>query len=130
MCIRDRISEEQRAIYDTVKAANAAGIAQINPQNSCHDIDVATRGVITEAGYGEYFIHRTGHGLGLEIHEEPSIMTDVKQKLRTGMVFTVEPGIYKPGTGGVRIEDDVVVTADGCEILTTLTRDLITIDNR
>ena len=121
------ITAEQQAIYDAVRQANAAGVGLVSPQRSCHDIDVATRGVITKAGFGEYFIHRTGHGLGLEVHEEPSIMTNIRQQLRLGMVFTVEPGIYLPGVGGVRIEDDVVVTAEGCEVLTSMTRELVTI---
>ena len=121
------ISEAQHIMYETVKAANAAGLAATHPSNTCHDVDVAARAVITDAGLGDYFIHRTGHGLGLEVHEEPSIMTNIKQPLSPGMVFTVEPGVYRPGVGGVRIEDDVVVTADGCDVLTSMTKELITI---
>jgi len=80
--------------------------------------------VITEAGYGEYFIHRTGHGLGLESHEPPYIVAGNEQRLGVGMTFTVEPGIYLPGRGGVRVEDDVVITEEGCESLTTFERRL------
>jgi Xaa-Pro dipeptidase len=80
--------------------------------------------VIEEAGYGEYFIHRTGHGLGLEGHEPPYIVEGNQQLLQPGMTFTVEPGIYLPGKGGVRIEDDVVITAAGSESLTTFPREL------
>ena len=80
---------------------------------SAEEVDQAARSVIEEAGYGEYFIHRTGHGLGLEAHEPPYIVAGNKRILQPGMTFTVEPGIYLPGRGGVRIEDDVVVTKDG-----------------
>ena len=88
------------------------------------EVDAAARSVIEEAGYGEYFLHRTGHGLGLEIHEPPYIVEGNELILQPGMTFTVEPGIYLPGRGGVRIEDDVLVTEDGCESLTTLPREL------
>jgi Xaa-Pro dipeptidase len=83
--------------------------------------------VIVEAGYGEYFIHRTGHGLGLESHEPPYIVAGNGRRLGVGMTFTVEPGIYLPGRGGVRVEDDVVITEEGCESLTTFERHLLSI---
>jgi Xaa-Pro dipeptidase len=115
---------ELRKIYAVVQAANAAGRAAVRPGVSAEAVDKATRDVIERAGYGEYFTHRTGHGLGLEIHEPPYLWAGNTLLLEPGMTFTVEPGIYVPGLGGVRIEDDVLVTADGCESLTTFSRDL------
>lgn len=118
-------SSEMKRVYDTVKAANAAGRAAVRPGVTCASVDWAARDVIEAAGYGEYFTHRTGHGLGLEGHEPPYIVAGNDLTLQPGMTFTVEPGIYIPGKGGVRIEDNVVVTEAGCESLTTFTRDLI-----
>ncbi|MCU0498614.1 MAG: aminopeptidase P family protein [Anaerolineae bacterium] len=109
---------EMQKIYDTVVAANQAAIAAIKPGVECGEVDQAARSVIEAAGYGEYFIHRTGHGLGLEVHELPQIAPGVEDRLLPGMVFTVEPGIYIPGLGGVRIEDNVLVTGTGVEVLT------------
>ncbi|MCA9961625.1 MAG: aminopeptidase P family protein, partial [Anaerolineales bacterium] len=121
------ISDELRHIYEVVKLANEAGKQATKPGATGRDVDRAARGVIDNAGFGEYFIHRTGHGLGLEIHEPPFMMEGYTEPLGVGNVFTVEPGIYIPGKGGVRIEDDVVVTADGYHCLTSLTRELITV---
>jgi Xaa-Pro dipeptidase len=95
----------------------------VRPGVPAQAVDRAARAVIEEAGYGEYFIHRTGHGLGLEVHEPPYIVAGNEQLLEPGMTFTVEPGVYLPGRGGVRIEDDVVVTASGGESLTTFPRE-------
>jgi Xaa-Pro dipeptidase len=114
---------EMQEIYEVVKQANAAGREAVWPGTTCSAVDAATRAVIEEAGYGEFFTHRTGHGLGMEIHEPPYIVTGNEQVLEVGMTFTIEPGIYLPGRNGVRIEDDVVVTQDGCESLTTMSRD-------
>ncbi|HEX2622922.1 MAG TPA: Xaa-Pro peptidase family protein [Phototrophicaceae bacterium] len=111
-------SAEIQKIYDTVLAANQAAIAAAGPGVECGVVDQAARDVITKAGYGEYFIHRTGHGLGLETHELPQMAAGVEDVLKPGMIFTVEPGIYIPGLGGVRIEDDVLVTETGVEVLT------------
>ncbi len=118
------VSDELKKIYSLVQAANAAAQAATRPGVPAAEVDAAARRVITEGGYGEYFVHRLGHGLGLEGHEDPSMHGRNELSLGPGMTFTVEPGIYVPGLGGVRIEDDVVVTADGCESLTTLPRDL------
>ncbi len=119
------IDPELRRIYNTVKLANQQGKAISRPGATGQDIDRAARQVIEEAGYGEYFIHRTGHGLGLEVHEHPYIMENNTEPLEVGMVFTVEPGIYLPDRGGVRIEDNLVITAEGYHCLTSITRDLV-----
>lgn len=116
--------EKFREVYEVVKAANAAGRAAARPGVTCQEVDRAARAVIEEAGYGEYFVHRTGHGLGLDIHEDPNIVEGNELPLQEGMTITVEPGIYIEGWGGVRIEDNLVVTADGAESLTTLDREL------
>ncbi len=121
------IEQECKRIYDLVKQSNAQGKAAARPGATGRDVDRAARAVIDDAGYGDYFIHRTGHGLGLEVHEPPYIMEGNKGPLTVGNVFTVEPGIYLTGRGGVRIEDDVVITADGHRSLTTFPRELITI---
>jgi Xaa-Pro dipeptidase len=118
------IEPELRAIYDLVLSANEAARAATRPGQVAAEIDAAARRVITAGGYGDYFVHRLGHGLGLEGHEDPSMHGQNETSLAPGMTFTVEPGIYLPGRGGVRIEDDVVVTADGVESLSTLPREL------
>ncbi|GGH13526.1 M24 family metallopeptidase [Paenibacillus segetis] len=113
------LSEEKKHIYETVLAANQAAISAIKPGVTFGSIDKAARDVIDAAGYGEYFIHRLGHGLGIDVHEFPSIHGNNEILLTEGNVFTVEPGIYVPGVGGVRIEDDVLVTPEGVEVLTS-----------
>lgn len=113
-----------RSIYEAVKNANAAGRSQSRPGVTAGSIDDASRGTIVEAGFGEYFTHRTGHGLGLEVHEEPYIRGGNERIMEPGMTFTVEPGIYLDGHGGVRIEDDVVITETGAESLSTYSREL------
>lgn len=112
-------SAEFQKIYDTVKRANEAAIKAAGPGVPCGMVDKAARDVIAAAGYGEYFIHRTGHGLGLSGHELPQIAADVVDLLLPGMVHTIEPGIYVPGFGGVRIEDDVAITETGVDVLTS-----------
>jgi Xaa-Pro dipeptidase len=114
-------------VYAVVKAANEAGRAAARPGVAAQDVDRAARQVIENAGYGPYFRHRTGHGLGLEAHEGPNIVEGNTQILEPGMVFTVEPGIYLLNELGVRIEDNLVITPDGAESLTTFSRDLIQI---
>ena len=116
--------QELGKVYEIVAGANEAARAAVVPGVTCGDIDRAARMLIDEAGYGEYFIHRTGHGLGLEAHEPPNIRQAEGTQLEEGMVFTIEPGIYLPGKGGVRIEDNVVVSAEGVMSLTTYQREM------
>ncbi|WP_059046493.1 M24 family metallopeptidase [Paenibacillus rubinfantis] len=118
------LSEELVRIYDTVLAANEAAIAAIRPGVTFASIDRAAREVIEAAGYGPYFVHRLGHGLGIDVHEFPSVHGENEFLLAEGHVFTVEPGVYVPGVGGVRIEDDVLVTSNGVEVLTSYPKQL------
>ncbi|NHX36387.1 MULTISPECIES: M24 family metallopeptidase [Halolamina] len=110
-------SEQVREVHDLVREAQQAGVDAVEPGVTAESVDAAAREVIEAAGYGEQFIHRTGHGVGLDVHEEPYIVGGNERELEPGMVFSVEPGIYHPGEFGVRIEDLVVVTEDGCERL-------------
>jgi Xaa-Pro dipeptidase len=119
------LPEEFFDVYQIVAQANQAGRAAVRPEVAAQAVDQAARDVIENAGYGDYFIHRTGHGMGLEVHEPPYIVAGNRQALQQGMTFTVEPGIYLPGRGGVRIEDDLVVTKEGGKSLTTFTRELL-----
>ncbi|MBA4542685.1 MULTISPECIES: Xaa-Pro peptidase family protein [Thermoactinomyces] len=119
------IDEKQKEIYHTVLEAETAAIAACKPGVRLGDLDLVARRVIEEAGYGQYFTHRLGHGLGIDVHEFPSIHQANDQVLQAGMVFTIEPGIYLPGSGGVRIEDDVVITEEGCQVLTHYPKELI-----
>lgn len=121
-------SDEQKAITRAVLAANSTGRASGKPGLSAGVVDRAARKEIENAGFGPYFTHRTGHGLGMEAHEPPYMFGENDQLLQPGMVYTVEPGIYLPGKYGVRIEDDVVVTADGAETLSDLPRELYVIE--
>ena len=117
--------EEQRRVYDVVLAAQLAGVAAVRAGASGRaDVDEAARAVITEAGFGRFFGHGTGHGVGLEVHEAPSLGRLRGDVLEAGMVCTVEPGIYLEGVAGVRIEDTVLVTAGGCERLTVSPKEL------
>lgn len=115
---------EFKQIAGIVEEANAAGRMAARPGQPVANVDAAARLVIEKAGYGAYFTHRTGHGLGMEAHEEPYIRGDNPQLLEPGMTFTVEPGIYLPGKGGVRIEDNVVITQHGSESLSDMPRPL------
>lgn len=117
-------SERCRAIYHAVEAANRAGREAAAPGVKAGAVDEAARNTIVKAGFGDYFTHRTGHGLGLEVHEEPYIRAGNDLELEPGMTFTVEPGIYLNGEGGVRIEDDMVITEHGAESLSTYDRSL------
>jgi Xaa-Pro dipeptidase len=119
-----KIEPEFEKIYQLVLKANAAGQAACAPENLAGDVDRAARSVIEAGGYGVYFRHRTGHGLGLEVHEEPYMRPGNTMPLAPGMTFTVEPGIYLLDRGGVRIEDDVLITSTGSQSLTDLPREL------
>ncbi len=119
-----RPSARQREIHDLVLRSQRNAIAAVRPGAACAEIDRAARTVIEEAGRGKQFGHATGHGIGLMVHEGPSLSALSKGTVQEGMVFTVEPGVYVPGWGGVRIEDIVLVTGDGHRILTSLPREL------
>ncbi len=110
-------SETVSTVHSVVREALDAGISAIEPGVSSEEIDHATREIIESAGYGDAFVHRTGHGVGLDVHEQPYIVDGNQQPLKPGMVFSVEPGVYLTGEFGVRIEDLVAVTEDGCERL-------------
>jgi len=111
-------TDEYKKIYAIVESAHKAGLAAIRCGVSAFDADKACRDIISAAGYGDTYIHGTGHGIGLEIHENPYLNTKSKAVLKAGMAVTVEPGIYLAGKFGVRLEDSVLVTKKGCEILT------------
>jgi Xaa-Pro aminopeptidase len=119
-----KLSPQLQTVYGVVLAAQRAAIGAIRPGAVMKDVDAAARSTIEAAGYGKQFNHALGHGLGLAIHELPRLAPDQARQLAPGMVVTVEPGIYLPGSLGVRIEDDILVTADGCEVLTTLPKEL------
>jgi len=106
-----------QTVYETVLKANEAAIAAIKPGKTCEEIDVIARNIITDAGFGKKFGHGLGHSIGLQVHEDPRFREGDKTVLKPGMVLTVEPGIYLKGWGGVRIEDDILVTKTGCEVL-------------
>jgi Xaa-Pro aminopeptidase len=122
-----QISSEERRVYEAVRDAGQAAIETVRAGVSVGEVDCSARKVLENKGLGKYFTHSTGHGVGLEIHEAPRLAAGQKEVLRPGMVITVEPGVYIPGTGGVRIEDMVVVTDTGCQILTPTDRELIKI---
>ncbi|KOV83645.1 MULTISPECIES: aminopeptidase P family protein [unclassified Streptomyces] len=121
-------TEEERRVHDVVRAAQEAGFQAVRPGVACQDVDRAARAVITDAGYGEYFIHRTGHGIGVTTHEPPYMIEGEEQPLVPGMCFSVEPGIYLPGRFGVRIEDIVTVTEDGGRRLNNTTREMVIVE--
>ncbi|MFE1948972.1 aminopeptidase P family protein [Streptomyces sp. NPDC059524] len=119
---------EEREVHDIVRAAQSAACEAVRPGIACQDVDRVARKVITDAGYGEYFIHRTGHGIGVTTHEPPYMIEGEEQELVPGMCFSVEPGIYLPGRFGVRIEDIVTVTPDGGRRLNATARDMAIVD--
>ena len=120
-------SAEACEVYGVVRAAQQAGVEAVAPGVACEDVDRAARGVIEAAGYGERFIHRTGHGIGSEVHEPPYIVAGERLPLQPGMTFSVEPGVYLPGRFGVRVEDIVAVTEVGVRRLNEATRELETV---
>jgi Xaa-Pro dipeptidase len=121
------INDQQQDIYETVLKAQLAALEASKPGKTCAEIDLTARNIIRNAGYGDYFPHRLGHGLGISVHEYPSLTETNSLLLQEGMVYTIEPGIYVPNVAGVRIEDDVYVTKDGIEILTKFPKELLTI---
>ena len=118
------VSDEQRRVYETVKNANLSAIAAVRPGMPLRDFDRVARKVIEDAGYGPYFTHRLGHGAGLDCHEMPDVSSASDVIAKPGMVFSIEPGVYLPGKFGVRVEDLVLVTEDGCEVLNKASKDL------
>ena len=117
-------TDEERRVHDIVREAQTAACDAVRPGITCQDVDRVARKVITDAGYGEYFIHRTGHGIGVTTHEPPYMIEGEEQELVPGMCFSVEPGIYLPGRFGVRVEDIVTVTEDGGRRLNATAREL------
>ena len=124
---KEKGSEFSREIYNVVLRAQLAGIEAATAGTKLFDVDKACRDVISEAGYGEYFVHSTGHGIGIEVHEMPAATAKAgDETLEPGMTLTVEPGIYVPEQGGVRIEDTVIITADGApEVITKISKELL-----
>lgn len=118
------ISDEQRKVYDIVLQAQLAACASVSEGITCEQVDSAARDIITNAGYGEFFGHGTGHGVGLEIHEAPTVSVKKDTVLKDGMIITIEPGIYLPGKFGVRIEDMIKVSKSGCRNLTKAPKEL------
>jgi Xaa-Pro aminopeptidase len=124
MIVTARISPKLERVYRLVLTAQQRAIAAIRPGVLARDVDAVARGTIAEGGFGKHFGHGLGHGIGLDIHEAPRLSPAGDQPLAAGMVLTVEPGVYLPGWGGVRIEDDVLVTRGGAEVLTSCPREL------
>jgi Xaa-Pro aminopeptidase len=122
-----RARPAERRWYEAVLEAQLAGIAAVKPGKIAGEVDKAARQVLRRAGLDRYFTHSTGHGVGLEIHEPPRLGKGQSEELRPGMVITIEPGIYISGKGGIRIEDMVLVTERGCEILTPVSKELVEI---
>lgn len=117
-------SAEQKEVYEIVRQAEEAALNAVKPGVTAAELDKTARDVIEKAGYGEYFTHRLGHGLGISVHEFPSLHGSNEMEMKAGMVFTLEPGVYVPGKVGVRIEDDVAVTETGVEVLTKFPKEL------
>ena len=120
----DHSTDHSAEVYNTVLAANMAGLASAHPDASAHDVDDATTAVLEQSAFADRIRHKTGHGLGRDIHEDPYIMRGNNETLHPGMVFTIEPGLYELSEFGVRIEDDVLITETGCEAMTTFDKNL------
>jgi Xaa-Pro aminopeptidase len=118
------ISTKLETVYAVVLKAQATALRALRPGVKAHDVDAGARAVIAQAGFGDFFDHGLGHGIGLQIHESPWMKPNSDSVFQAGMIVTVEPGVYLPRGGGVRIEDDVLITPDGCEVLTHLPKDL------
>ena len=127
MLLTGKVTAKLEKVYRSVLDAQARAIAAIRPGTPTRDVDAEARSSLMEAGFGRFFSHGLGHGVGIDIHEAPALRADATDTLRPGMIVTVEPGVYLPGWGGVRIEDDVLVTPDGCEVLTHLPKSFDTI---
>ena len=121
------LTSKQRKIYKVVRVAQTKAIAAVRAGQPCCEIDRAARHYIAQQGYGRYFIHSTGHGIGRKVHQAPKISKKNRRRLKVGDVITIEPGIYLKGWGGVRIEDMVLVTKNGCRVLTRSPRKIFTI---
>jgi len=122
--VTGKVTPKFEKVYRTVLEAQERAIAALRPGVSAGDVDAEARSIIEEAGFGRFFDHGLGHGLGLEVHEAPRLRKESNVTLQAGMVVTVEPGIYLPGWGGIRIEDDVLITPHGCEVLTHVPKSL------
>ncbi|MBQ1545994.1 MAG: aminopeptidase P family protein [Clostridia bacterium] len=122
------VSDKQREVYNVVLQAQTTALSRVKSGVKAYEIDMTARSIIARAGYGDYFKHATGHGVGLEIHEQPSVSSRGETLLSEGMIITVEPGIYLPGEFGVRIEDMVAVTKDGYDNFATLPKELMILD--
>jgi Xaa-Pro aminopeptidase len=121
------VTRKEREIYDVVAEAHEAAIRSVKPGVKAEEVDAAARNVIENAGYSEYFTHRTGHGLGLEVHEEPYIAQGNEMILKPGMAFTIEPGIYFFGKFGVRIEDNIAVSQTNRRMLSHISKELVVV---
>ena len=123
-----KATEKHKEVYSIVKEAQQRGCDIAKAGVPCKEVDAATREYIGEMGYGKYYTHGTGHGLGLEIHTSPRFSPQSEQVLEVNNVMTIEPGIYLAGWGGVRIEDDIIIGKDDCEILNQTTKDLVVLN--
>jgi Xaa-Pro aminopeptidase len=124
MVVTGKVTPEFEKVYRAVLTAQERAIAAIRPGAKAQDVDAEARSVLEQAGFGRFFDHGLGHGIGMDIHEAPRLRKESPTILEPGMVVTVEPGVYLPEWGGVRIEDDVLVTPDGCEVLSDLPKSL------